>query len=182
MPLTGANYLPASGGDHQGLCGRPWMLRGVSHGENTKEIVSSPFIENNGINPPAFGRLDRPRSSGEPPTVRRTIFSVVEQPSGFAATVSYPTSGFARRGGGGRGAARGKSQTTGLVFSLYVVFFRVSTGANRALFSLWLLSLLSKRKRESDTFPRLGSGGKFFLLQKGMQLSDFKFVPLTRAN
>ena len=38
-------------------------------------------------------------------------------------------------------------------------------GANRALFSLWLLSLLSKRKRESDNVPPLASGKKQFYLQ-----------------
>ena len=97
------------------------------------------------------------------------------------APVSAHPSGFARGGAGAevRFTEKVKPQAR---FSAKSRSFSVRrAGANRALFSLWLLSLLSKRKRESDTFPRLGSGTKLLPLLKGTQLSDFKSVPLTVA-
>ena len=63
------------------------------------------------------------------------------------------------RGGGGRGALLKKFKPhRGLDF------LSGRTGANRALFSLWLLSLLSKRKRESDNVPQLGKAERSFSL------------------
>ena len=67
--------------------------------------------------------------------------TAVEQPSVCAAIVFRRN--FRLRTAGGRGQRRA-SQKNALHFSVQ------RAGANRALFSLWLLSLLSKRKRESD--------------------------------
>ena len=54
---------------------------------------------------------------------------------------------------GGRGQRRASQK---MQAALRVGFFVRRAGASRALFSLWLLSLLSKRKRESDNVPPLG--------------------------
>ena len=87
------------------------------------------------------------------------------------------------RTAGGRGQRCGsrKKLNHRLNTLLNMVFFRVSTGANRALFSLWLLSLLSKRKRESDSVPPLGKRGQVVPLTKRNAIIKLKACALDKG-
>ena len=128
--LDGRFYLPALWGDHQGLCGRPWMLRGIPPLVIVKENLLPPFQKGNGIKPPAIGR--------RMPTTQQLS---TEKGSAVIRITAEPTA--SPRGGRGQRCASQKIQAA----SRIGFFERAHRSQPRALLSL--VSLSSERRFSS---------------------------------